>query len=95
MLHNSSTGAFTPVVNSSLYLNGTGAVGFECDFDTVYSPITIYQWFVNGELVKNGSRYFDYVFTDGSNVVTCQASYDLNLDGCYCHRDIPVTVTCK
>ena len=99
--HNASSyavGTISPVdpyYNVPLYFNQTAAVAFECSFETIYSAITIFTWYVDGMMVKNGSRYLEYQFSKGEYYVECVAFYDIMVDSCVCERRSPISVSGK
>jgi len=80
--------------DTHLWYNSSTAVGFYCVFETIYSSKTTYQWFVNGQLERTSSQYFDRYFErDGTYRVMCAASYSIP-DCPPCNRtdSLPVTI---
>jgi len=55
----------------------------------IYIYITRY---VNGMMVKNGSRYLDYQFGKRKYNVKCVAFYDIKIDNCSCYQTSSITV---
>jgi len=43
-------------------------------------------------MVKNGSRYLEYLFSKGEYTVMCVAFYDIQVDSCICERRSPISV---
>jgi len=96
MYHNASQYSIpSPLYNSHVYLNSSTGIAFECNFDTIYSAMTAYAWYVNGVEVKDVGKNFEFYFTDGNYTVTCQASYQIpNCDPCKRTASmVPITIS--